>query len=115
MPTASVNGVALHYELAGSGNPLVLVHGAWGDRTSWRFVAPSFSEHCRVLTYDRRGHSKSERPSGQGSFREDAADLAALIEHLDLQPAHIAGNSAGASIVLRLAGERPELLRSLGA
>ena len=115
MPSARVNGVQIHYELVGSGEPLVLVHGSWGDHTSWRFVAPSLSEHCRVLTYDRRGHSKSERPPGQGSFREDAADLAALIEHLELQPAHVAGNSAGASIVLRLAGERPELYRSLVA
>jgi pimeloyl-ACP methyl ester carboxylesterase len=115
MATASVNGVALHYELAGSGEPLVLVHGAWGDSMSWRFVGPSFSEHFTVLTYDRRGHSKSERPPGQGSFSEDAADLAALIEHLDLAPAHVVGTSAGASIVLRLAGERPELFRSLGA
>jgi pimeloyl-ACP methyl ester carboxylesterase len=115
MPSARVNGVQIHYELVGSGEPLVLVHGSWGDHTSWRFVAPSFSEHFRVLTYDRRGHSKSERPQGQGSFSEDAADLAALIERLDLQPAHVAGSSAGASIVLRLAGERPELFQSLGA
>jgi pimeloyl-ACP methyl ester carboxylesterase len=45
--------------------------------------------------------------------REDVADLAALIEHLELGPAHIAGNSFGGSIVLRLAGERPDLFRSL--
>lgn len=115
MPRARVNGVQIQYELAGSGEPLVLVHGSWGDRTSWRFVASSFSEHFQVLTYDRRGHSESERPPGQGSFGEDAADLAALIEHLELQPAHVAGSSAGASIVLRLAGERPELFRSLVA
>jgi pimeloyl-ACP methyl ester carboxylesterase len=115
MPSAPVNGVEIHHELAGSGEPLVLVHGSWGDHTSWRFVAPSFSEHFKVLTYDRRGHSKSERPPGQGSFSEDAADLAALIEHLELAPANIAGSSAGASIVLRLAGERPELFRSLVA
>jgi pimeloyl-ACP methyl ester carboxylesterase len=115
MPTASVNDVALYYELAGSGYPLVMVLGSWGDGTCWRFVAPLFSEHFQVLTYDRRGHSKSGRPPGQGSFSEDAADLAALIEHLDLHPAHVAGNSSGASIALRLAGERPEFFSSLAA
>jgi pimeloyl-ACP methyl ester carboxylesterase len=113
MPSTRVNGVRIHYDVAGSGQSLVLVHGAWGDRTSWRFVAPSFSEHFQVVTYDRRGHSESERPPGQGSFSEDAADLAALIEHLELQPAHVAGSSAGASIALRLAAEHPELFRSV--
>ena len=66
-----------------------------------------------MLTYDRRGHSQSERLSGQGSVREDVADLAALIEDLRLAPAWVAGNSFGASITLRLAGERPDLLRGL--
>jgi pimeloyl-ACP methyl ester carboxylesterase len=66
-----------------------------------------------VLTYDRRGHSQSERPGGQGRVDEDVADLAALIEHVGDGPAHIVGNSFGAAITLRLAGERPELFRSL--
>jgi len=63
--------------------------------------------------YDRRGHSESERPTGQGSVREDVVDLAALIEHLRLAPAWVVGSSFGASITLRLAGERPELFRGL--
>ena len=113
MATATVNGLQLHYELAGQGDPLVLVHGSWVDHMSWDLIAPPLSESFRVLSYDRRGHSRSERPAGQGSVREDVADLATLVEQLDLAPAHILGNSFGASITLRLAGERPELFRSL--
>src|SRR5690606_9225804 len=60
-----------------------------------------------------RGHSRSERPAGQGSVHEDVADLAALVEHLGLAPAWVAGNSFGASIALRLAVERPELVRGV--
>jgi pimeloyl-ACP methyl ester carboxylesterase len=71
------------------------------------------AESFRVLTYDRRGHSQSERPPEQGSVREDVADLAALIEHLELGPAWVAGNSFDASITLRLAGERSDLLRGI--
>ncbi len=115
MPTAVFNGVKLYYEEAGSGQPLVLVHGSWTDHHSWDLVAPSLAERFRVVTYDRRGHSQSERPAGQGSVHEDVADLAALIEGLGLAPAHVVGNSFGGSITLRLAAERPELFLSLSA
>ena len=114
MAVANVNGVRLFYEVSGAGEvPLVLVHGSWGSHHNWDLVVPELAESFRVLTYDRRGHSESERPPEQGSVREDVADLAALIEHLELGPAWVAGNSFGASITLRLAGERPDLLRGI--
>jgi pimeloyl-ACP methyl ester carboxylesterase len=114
MATAHVNGVRLFYELSSSGTvPLALVHGSWDSHDDWSLIVPPLAASFRVLTYDRRGHSKSERPLGRGSVREDVADLAALIEHLGLAPAWVAGNSFGASIALRLAGERPDLLRGL--
>jgi len=112
--TANVNGVRLFYEISGTGEvPLVLVHGSWDSHNDWDQVVPGLTNLFRVLTYDRRGHSMSERPSGQGSVREDAADLAALIEHLGFAPAWVVGNSFGASITLRLAGQRPDLFRGL--
>jgi pimeloyl-ACP methyl ester carboxylesterase len=114
MATAKVNGVRLFYELSGTGEvPLVFVHGSWDSHHDWDLVVPRLADSFRVLTYDRRGHSESERPAGQGSVREDVADLAALIEYLGLVPAWVVGNSFGASITLRLAGERPELFRGL--
>jgi len=108
-----VNGVELYYELTGSGDPLVLVHGSWVDHKSWQPVVPGLAGSFRVLTYDRRGHSLSEKPPGQGSRREDEDDLAALMEALGLAPAHVAANSFGGSIALGLAARRPELFRSL--
>ena len=114
MPVAAVNGVRIYYEVSGSGEtPLLLVHGSWDSHLDWVEVVPLLSDSFRVVSYDRRGHSQSERPSGQGSVREDGADLAGLIELLELAPAWVAGNSFGASIALRLAGERPELLRGV--
>jgi len=116
MTTATVNGVRLFYELGGTGDvPLVLVHGSWDSHHDWDLTVPHLTGSFRVLTYDRRGHSASERPPGPGSVREDVADLAALIGHLGLGPAWVIGNSFGASITLRLAGERPELFRGLVA
>ena len=114
MASARVNGVQLHYELGDTSlPPLVLVHGSWTSLHGWDFVAQALGQHLCLLRYDRRGHSESERPPGQGSVREDVRDLAALIEHLGLAPAWIAGNSFGASITLRLAGERPDLFRGV--
>ena len=66
-----------------------------------------------MLSYDRRGHSRSERPATQGSFDEDGDHLAALLEALDLAPAHLVTNSGGGNIALRLATRRPDLFRSL--
>ncbi|MGD9537766.1 MAG: alpha/beta fold hydrolase [Alphaproteobacteria bacterium] len=114
MPVAKINGIDLHWESNGeSGDPLFLIHGSWTDHHGWDGIAPALARSLRVVTYDRRGHSHSERPAGQGSIREDVADLAGLIEHLGWYPAHILGNSFGGSIALRLAVERPDLFRSL--
>ena len=114
MATSRINGLRIYWETKGTvGDPMVLVHGSWGDHQNWASVVPTLSGAFRVLTYDRRGHSKSERPAGQGSVRQDAADLAALLEERRHYPAHVVGSSFGSSIVLRLAAERPELFRSV--
>jgi pimeloyl-ACP methyl ester carboxylesterase len=114
MPHVAVNGVELFYEQSGpTGPPVVFVHGAWSNHKRWGAVAPQFAEGHRVVTYDRRGHSQSSAPPGQGSVHEDVADLTGLIEALDLAPAHVIGNSSGSNIALRAAAARPDLARSL--
>ena len=116
MSMTRLNGVRLSWDLRGeTGDLLVLVHGSWGDHHNWDSIVPSLERSFRVLTYDRRGHSQSERLDGQGRIDEDVADLASLIDHVGRGPAHIVGNSFGATIVLRLASERPDLFRSLMA
>src|SRR5437763_15755366 len=97
MPITVINGLHLYSESHGAnGAPAVLVHGSWGDHHNWDAVVPGLASTCRVLTYDRRGHSQSERLASQGSVEEDVADLAALIETNHLAPAHVVGNSFGA-------------------
>jgi pimeloyl-ACP methyl ester carboxylesterase len=115
MADSSINGVSLYWEVSGDGEPVILVHGSWGDHNNWAQVVPALSSSLRVVTYDRRGHSASERPTGQGSIDEDVADLAGLIEHVFGGPAHVVGNSFGAAISLRLAIQRPDLIRSVTA
>jgi pimeloyl-ACP methyl ester carboxylesterase len=110
----TVNGVRIAYaDTGGTGAPVVLVHGSWGSHHNWDLVVPGLSEYFRVVSYDRRGHSESERSSGQGHFSEDVADLAALIERLDIAPAWVVGNSSGAAMTVKLAAGRPEILRGI--
>ena len=114
MPTDKINGVNLYWEFTGSrGEPLVFIHGSWGDHHNWDKVTPELSQTFRVLTYDRRGHSQSERLKQQGSLEEDVLDLVALIDYLQLTPAHIIGNSGGAAVALKTAAYRPALFQSL--
>lgn len=114
MAQVPVGDVRLHYEETGEGEPLVLVHGSWNDHRSWAAaIEADLRAAFRVVAYDRRGHGRSEAAPGPGSRRQDEDDLAALIEVLGLGPAHVAGNSFGASIAVGLAARRPELFRSL--
>jgi len=110
----TVNGVHLAYEIHGTGEiPLVLVHGGFESRRAWDLVVPHLADSFHFLTYDQRGYGESERPSGEVGIREHVADLAALIAHLALGPAWVVGQSTGCNIVLRLANERPDLLRGI--
>lgn len=115
MPQLDVNGVRLLVEQSGGGEPLVLVHGSWDDRRAWAPIEEDLARSFRVVSYDRRGHTGSEDSAEPGTRRDDEDDLASLIEVLDAAPAHVVGNSFGASISLGLAARRPELFRTLCA
>ena len=111
-----INGVELYVEPpAGRGELLIFVHGGWTDHGTWAAVVPAVTRSFRVVTYDRRGHSRSERGPVPLPRRQDEDDLAALIEALGEGPAHLVGSSYGACIALSLAGRRPELVRSVVA
>ncbi|TLG03283.1 alpha/beta hydrolase [Nocardia cyriacigeorgica] len=115
MALVEVNGVRLLVEESGRGDPLVLVHGSWGDHRVWDLVEPELARSFRVIRYDRRGHSGSSDGAESGTRRDDEDDLAALIHTLDLAPANVVGNSFGASIALGTASRQPELFRTLCA
>lgn len=115
MDTITVNGIQLAYAEAGAGAgpPLIWVHGGWTDRHDADLVVPILARRYRVITYDRRGHSQSERPPGHQGVMAHVADLAELIEQLDAAPAHLVTNSFGGEIALKLAFRQPELVASL--
>ncbi|MDQ6846712.1 MAG: alpha/beta hydrolase [Candidatus Dormibacteraeota bacterium] len=113
MPLATLEGASIFYEITGDGDPLILVHGSWADHHTWDLAVPTLAQHFKVITYDRRGHSQSTVPPGQGSVRDDVNDLAELIRFTCPGPTHVVGNSFGGSIVLRLAAFQPGLCRTV--
>ena len=98
--------IQLYYEDHGAGQPIVLIHGfplsgrAW-ERQERALLADGF----RVITYDRRGFGKSSQPSVGYEYDTFAADLAALIEALDLRDVDLAGHSMGGGEIARYLGK----------
>lgn len=113
MATITVNGVQLAYDEVGDGPPVVWVHGGWTDRQDADLVVPLLADDYRVIVYDRRGHSQSERPPGHQPVSAHVSDLGALVEGLGAVPAHLVTNSFGGEIALKLALEQPAVVASL--
>ncbi|MEM6583676.1 MAG: alpha/beta hydrolase [Pseudomonadota bacterium] len=108
---ANVNGTALYYECAGSGTPLVLIHGNTLDTRMWDDQFDVFAEHYRVLRYDMRGFGRSQLPSA--TAYSPAADLKALLSDLELEQTHVLGLSRGGLVAVDFAIAYPESVRSL--
>jgi pimeloyl-ACP methyl ester carboxylesterase len=103
----------LYYEMRGSGPPLLLITGGAGDAGEWAAVAPGLADGHTVITYDRRGMSRSPRPDGwtATSISEQADDAAGLLRALEAAPAMVVGHSGGASIACELVARHPQLVR----
>jgi non-heme chloroperoxidase len=100
--TENSQNINLHYEDHGSGQPVVLIHGYPLDGTSWeRQQRELLANGYRVITYDRRGFGRSSHPTVGYDYDTFAADLHALLEHLDLQEAVLVGFSMGTGEVTR--------------
>jgi pimeloyl-ACP methyl ester carboxylesterase len=97
--------IELHYEDHGSGQPVVLIHGYPLSGRAWDKQVPALLEAGhRVITYDRRGFGQSSQPVVGYDYDTFAADLAALLDHLDLWDAVLVGHSMGTGEVTRFLG-----------
>ena len=111
------DGVRLHYELEGSGQPLLLHVGAGADADLWRaagYVEPLSRKYTCVL-FDHRGHGKSDHPTSVEANHIDryAHDVVALIQHLQHSSVAFFGWSNGFTVGQKVADEHPELLNAL--
>jgi non-heme chloroperoxidase len=110
MPTVAVGqenstDIEIYYEDHGAGQPVVLIHGYPLSGRAWDKQVPVLLEAgYRVITYDRRGFGKSSQPTSGYDYDTFAADLSALVEHLDLRDAVLVGHSMGTGEVTRYLG-----------
>lgn len=108
-----VNGLHLYYEQAGSGPPLLLLHGGTGTSANWREYLPTFAPHFHIVAPDSRAHGRTNNPAGILSYRLLADDIAALIQTLRLDQPYVCGYSDGGQIALELGMRYPNLTRGL--
>ncbi len=106
------NGTELYYEARGDGPPLLLVAGGLADAGQFTALGEALAEQHKVITYDRRGNSRSPSPAGwtTTTVEEQADDAAALLEALEISAASVYGHSIGAPIALDLGLRRPEIV-----
>lgn len=111
--TLGATEIAYRVDGPADGAPLLCIHGSWDDHHSWDGVADILSDRFRVIRYDRRGHSDSVAPPGQGRIGEDVADAIGLLDRLGLPRAHVIGHSYGACVAVLLAATAPDRVASL--
>ena len=104
-----VNGINVHYWQVGDGPSLVLIHGLTGNLAVWHFtLVPRLRNDFTMLTYDLRGHGRSDMPATHYTTVDMADDLLGLMDHLGIDKAHLLGHSLGADIALQLALKHPD-------
>jgi pimeloyl-ACP methyl ester carboxylesterase len=99
MPKLTVNGAQLHYEEAGSGPPIVLVHGLWMSGRFFQAQLDGLSDRYRVVALDLRGHGRSEHVTSGHTVAQYARDLRSLLEALELRDPVVVGWSMGALVI----------------
>ncbi len=113
MPKAPVNGIEIDYQEAGSGDAIVFCHGAGGNLLSWWQQMPRFSRSYRCVTFSHRGFGHSyDVPDGPG-MAAFVDDLAALLDYLEIESAHLVAQSMGGRTALGFAVEHTTRTRSL--
>ncbi len=113
MPEIEVNGVSIYYEVTGNGYPFIFIHGGGLESSSWNYQTDYFSKRYQIITYDIRGHGRSEVMEGSYSIDDCVEDLRQLLDHLEVQQAYLAGLSMGGNIALSFTMDYPERVNAL--
>lgn len=111
--TISVNGMEMYYEIRGTGEPLVLLHGGNGAGANWDLIFKEPFPGYRLIVPDLRGHGGSTNPSGEFTFRQSAHDVFALLDYLGIERFKAIGMSLGAKTLLHNATQQPNRVEAM--
>lgn len=109
----SINGFEMHYQVAGAGTPLVLIHGYPLDGTMWQPQVAGLSHRARLIVPDLRGCGRSQATEPPYTMDSYADDLRALLDHLGVQRAILAGLSMGGYIAFAFYRQYPQRVQAL--
>lgn len=113
MDIATIGDAAIEFEIQGDGEPLLLIHGAmFAD--AWGPVCGQLADRFQTITYHRRGFCGSSAFREANTIAAEASDAVALLDHLGIDTAHVAGHSYGGAVALQLAVDAASRVHSLG-
>ena len=113
MPQAEVGGFTINYDVQGEGEPLLLIPYTSADDACYAFQLPAYTAHFSCIAVDLPGSGESDKPAGPYSTDGYADQLAALLDAIGIDRAHVAGMSLGAAVGMHLAARHPGRVRSL--
>jgi pimeloyl-ACP methyl ester carboxylesterase len=110
---APVDGLKMYYELHGTGEPLILLHGGLGSSDMFSEIMPQLSKKRQIIAVDLQAHGRTADINRPLSYEAMADDVAALIHYLKVEKADVMGYSVGGEVALRTAIQHPEVVRKL--
>ena len=113
MPTVEAAGLTLNYDDQGAGEPLLLIPYTGADHACYAFQLPAHTEHFRCISVDLPGSGESSKPAGPYSTEAYADQLAAFLDAIEVERAHVAGVSLGAAVGTHMAVRHRARVRSL--
>ena len=113
MSKVQANGITMNYEQQGTGEPLVLIPYLAADHACYAFQVADYAKHFTCISVDPRGAGETDKPEGTYSMELFADDVAAFMQAIGVERAHVSGLSLGAATGLWLAGKYPQRVKSL--
>lgn len=113
MPKVRANGINLYYEQQGSGEPLILIPYLAADQACYAFQVADYAKHFTCISVDPRGAGQSDKPDSPYTTELFADDIAAFMQAIGVESAHVSGVSLGAAVGMWLAAKHPERVRTL--
>jgi pimeloyl-ACP methyl ester carboxylesterase len=110
---APVDGLKMYYEIHGTGQPLILIHGGLGSTGMFEPILPALSKDREVIAVDLQAHGRTADIDRPLSYEAMADDVAGLIRYLKIDKADVMGYSVGGEVALRVAIQHPESVRKL--